>query len=338
MGSARRPPLARPVGPGQPVSQAGPVRAHRSYQHEAYLYRGDEDFLAGTVPFLLEGVALGQPVMVGTTPRRLEQLRDAVGSEPPGVLFADIAALGANPARIIPALRTFVHEFGGPGRPIRAVGEAVWGGRNALEIAEIQLTEALLNLSVEPDTPLWLRCLYDADALPGSVIEEAARSHPSLREGERYRGSTSYGGAHHAEALFVAGLPEPPQAAETSFRLTDIADARRQVRDQAAAAGFGPDRTADLVLAVAEAMANSIRHGGGQGVLRTWRPRDALVFEVADTGHITDPLAGRRSPSELTEAGRGLWLANQLCDLVQVRSGPNGTAVRLLSWLERQPA
>jgi hypothetical protein len=32
-------------------------------------------------------------------------------------------------------------------------------------------------------------------------------------------------------------------------------------------------------------------------------------------------------PGELD--GRGLWLANQLCDLVQIRSGAGGTRVRL---------
>ena len=249
----------------------------------------------------------------------------------------DVAELGANPARIIPALRTFVHDLGGPGRPIRSVGEPVWPGRRATEIAECQLHEALLNLSVEPDTPLWLRCLYDADALPRPVIDEAWRSHPSIREGERYLGSTSYGGVHHAEALFGAGLPEPPEETAMSFRLTDVADVRRLVGEHGAAAGLRPERIADLVLAVAEVTANSIRDGGGQGTLRTWRPEDALVVEIADAGHITDPLVGRRPPSEQTEGGRGLWLANQLCDLVQVRSGPTGTAVRLLSWLAPQP-
>ena len=315
-----------------------PLRPHRSYQHEAFFYRGDEDFLAATVPFLLEGVCLGQPVMVGATPRRLEQLRAAVGSDAPGVYFVDVAELGANPARIIPALRTFVQDLGGPGRPLRGVGEPVWPGRRATEIAETQLHEALLNLSVEPDTPFWLRCLYDADALPDPVIEEASRSHPSLREGEHYRGSTSYGGAHHAEALFGAGLPEPPEATAISFRRPDVAEVRRLVAEHAAAAGLQSDRIADLVLAVGEVTVNSIRYGGGQGILRTWRREDALVFEITDAGHITDPLVGRRTPSEQTEGGRGLWLANQLCDLVQVRSGPDGTAVRLLSWLARQPA
>ena len=82
-----------------------------------------------------------------------------------------------------------------------------------------------------------------------------------------------------------------------------------------------------------EVATNSIRHGGGGGTLRIWRQEDALVCEVTDPGHITDPLVGRRTPSPATEAGRGLWLANQLCDLFQVRSGPGGTTIRLHSWL-----
>ena len=123
-----------------------------------------------------------------------------------------------------------------------------------------------------------------------------------------------------------------------SFWLADVADVRRLVGEHDAAAGLRPDRIADLVLAVAEVMANSIRYGGGQGILRTWRPEDALVVEIADAGHITDPLVGRRPPSEQAEGGHGLWLANQLCDLVQVRSSPAGTAVRLHSWLSRESA
>ena len=82
-----------------------------------------------------------------------------------------------------------------------------------------------------------------------------------------------------------------------------------------------------------EVATNSIRHGSGGGTLRLWRQEDALVCEVTDPGHITDPLVGRRTPSPATQGGRGLWLANQLCDLIQVRSTPAGTTIRLHSWL-----
>ena len=311
-----------------------PVRPHRTYQHEALLYRGAEDFLSATVPFVLDGVALGQPVMVAVTAPRLDRLRAAVGSDAPGVQFVDMAELGANPARIIPAWRAFVDEHGGSGRPVRGIGEPVWAGRRATEVVECHLHEALLNVAVEPDVPLWLLCPYDAETLAAPVLEEAARSHPSLREGEAYRGSTSYGGTHYVDTLFGEALPAPPLGTTAIlFGREDIGQLRRLVREHAAAVGLRRDRAIDLVAAVTEVATNCIRYGGGGGTVRIWRQEDALVCEVTDPGHITDPLVGRRAPTTATEAGRGLWLANQLCDLVQVRSGPGGTTIRLHSWL-----
>jgi len=40
---------------------------------------------------------------------------------------------------------------------------------------------------------------------------------------------------------------------------------------------------------------------------------------TAASGRIDDPLVGRQR----------LWIANQICDLVQIRSGESGTQVRL---------
>ena len=80
---------------------------------------------------------------------------------------------------------------------------------------------------------------------------------------------------------------------------------------------------------VHEVVSNSIRHGGGAGTLHLWRDDDALVCEVRDGGRIDDPLVGRERPEFGRAGGRGLWLANQLCDLVQVRSFSDGSVVRL---------
>ena len=40
-------------------------------------------------------------------------------------------------------------------------------------------------------------------------------------------------------------------------------------------------------------------------------------------------MVGRVRPEVTQLGGRGLWLANQLCDLMQIRSGSGGTRVRL---------
>jgi anti-sigma regulatory factor (Ser/Thr protein kinase) len=44
---------------------------------------------------------------------------------------------------------------------------------------------------------------------------------------------------------------------------------------------------------------------------------------------IEDPLGGRRVPSPDAAGGMGLWLVNQLCDLVEVRSTAQGTTARV---------
>jgi hypothetical protein len=50
---------------------------------------------------------------------------------------------------------------------------------------------------------------------------------------------------------------------------------------------------------------------------------------VSDTGQITDPLARHRVPADEELGGKGLWLVNQVCDLVQARTGRTGTVTRL---------
>jgi anti-sigma regulatory factor (Ser/Thr protein kinase) len=54
-----------------------------------------------------------------------------------------------------------------------------------------------------------------------------------------------------------------------------------------------------------------------------------MVFEVRDHGRIHDALVGRTRPAPDQLGGFGLWLAHQLCDLVQVRSSLAGNVVRL---------
>ena len=78
-----------------------------------------------------------------------------------------------------------------------------------------------------------------------------------------------------------------------------------------------------------EIVTNSVRHGGGRGVVRMWSEPDRLVCEIRDGGVIDDALADRQLPTAGRDGGRGLWIANHVCDLVQVRSGPAGTVVRL---------
>jgi anti-sigma regulatory factor (Ser/Thr protein kinase) len=123
--------------------------------------------------------------------------------------------------------------------------------------------------------------------------------------------------------------PSPSGAREFSFGCDGLHELRGLVAGESAAAGLSPARATDLVLAASELAANSVRHGGGAGTSRCWREPGTLVVEVSDAGRIEEPLVGRLRPAPTQEGGRGLWMANQVCDLVRIRSGETGTAVRL---------
>jgi anti-sigma regulatory factor (Ser/Thr protein kinase) len=110
---------------------------------------------------------------------------------------------------------------------------------------------------------------------------------------------------------------------------TDLAAVRALVQRCAGEAGLSPSRTIDLVLAVSEVAANTVRHAGSPGVLRIWHDAKEIVCQLQDKGIITDPLAGRRRPADDAMGGHGLWLVHQVCDLVEIRSGDAGTTIRL---------
>ncbi|HET7355540.1 MAG TPA: sensor histidine kinase, partial [Nocardioidaceae bacterium] len=247
------------------------------------------------------------------------------------VTFVDMSTLGRNPARIIPEWLRFVDRFGGRG-PVRGVGELAWPGRREVELDECRLHEALVNTAFGAG-PAWrLLCPYDESALPAEVIDDVLTTHPYVDGPGRVPGAC----ARRTEAMdeFTRPLPAAPvNAEEIVFDAADLAGLRSVVRRLCDQAALNENRTDDLVLAAHELAGNSVQHAGGTGTLRAWRTRSALVIEVADTGSISDPLVGREPVLDLAESGRGVSIANQLCDLVQVRSGGAGTTVRLHTWL-----
>jgi anti-sigma regulatory factor (Ser/Thr protein kinase) len=136
--------------------------------------------------------------------------------------------------------------------------------------------------------------------------------------------------AGSASPAAAAPLAPPPAAvAALPVNPTTLASVRTFVRRQAAEHGLTGARLDDLVLAVNELATNTIRYGGGKGTACMWREGSTFYCEVADSGTLTDPLAGRYPPPVAAEGGRGLWLVNQLCDLAQVRTVPSGTVVRV---------
>ncbi len=298
----------------------------RAYRHEAMLYGGDEGFVDGVTSFVRAGVEAAEPVLVVVQAHKIDMLRAALGGVPDGVQFADMAAVGQNPARIIPAWREFVAEHAGDERRIRGVGEPLYVQRSADERSECHLHEALLNVALA-DAPLSLLCPYDTQALPAHDIETAVNNHPYLHVHGRAQDNARFGAAVE---WFVGELPEPAVATQwVEFDLSRLHIVRKLVDDRAAAFGLDLERRRECVLAVSEIATNSLLYGGGCGSFRCWFEDDRFVCEITDRGHILEPMVGRVRPAPGQIGGHGLWLANQLVDLVQVRSNDQRTVVRV---------
>jgi anti-sigma regulatory factor (Ser/Thr protein kinase) len=110
---------------------------------------------------------------------------------------------------------------------------------------------------------------------------------------------------------------------------TDLAAIRAVVHKYAIEAGLSEARAIDLVLAVSEVAANTVRHAKSPGCLKIWYDARQIICQIEDEGTISDPLAGHRRPSLDAMGGHGLWIVNQVCDRVEIDSGETGTTVRL---------
>jgi anti-sigma regulatory factor (Ser/Thr protein kinase) len=303
----------------------------RAYRHGALLYAGDAEFVDAVVPYIREGLDANEPTLVVVQRRKIDLLREALGDATAEVRLADMTSVGANPARIIPEWRRFVTAHEGNGR-VRGVGEPLYAERQAAERAECHVHEALLNLALS-DAPLSLLCPYDIDALPSDDIERAIDNHPIVHAGAHKRENTEYGATIE---WFGGDLPEPPVPAERlEFDLGTLSVVRGMVEVAAHAFGLDNRQRHDCVLAVSEIATNSLLHGGGRGSFRCWAETDRFVCEVADRGRIVEPLVGRVQPVRGQVGGYGVWLANQLADLVQIRSNAQRTVVRLHVLRER---
>jgi anti-sigma regulatory factor (Ser/Thr protein kinase) len=276
--------------------------------------------------FLRTGLAAGEPAFAAIPAARIGLIRDVLGADGRHVEFADMTVMGRNPAWIIPRVLTFTDRH--PGRRVRYVGEPVWPSRTGAELREATRHEALINLAFAP-ADVDILCPYDSAALDPAVIADARCTHPLLLAGGRHEENPAYTVPFSIPSSCSLPLPAPPHDAMSHTYRTNLSEVRALVFKYARAAGLTEARANDLVLAVSEVAANTLRHTPSPGTLDIWHDQREVVCEVHDEGMISDPLAGRRLPDLSASGGHGLWLVHQVCDLVELRSDPTGTTVRM---------
>jgi anti-sigma regulatory factor (Ser/Thr protein kinase) len=297
--------------------------------HEVGFYRSDAEFGALIVPFVEEGVAASQPVILGYDDRKASLLRSWL-YDPGAVTFIADNSLYATPARAIASYWEMFEELTTAGATqIRIAGDVPHEG-NGGRFAGWDRYESAAN-TVWNQFPIWSRCLYDAATAAPRVLDIAARTHPRIvLPSGQYQPSSRY-----QDLADFEPLPPDPDPLEGSAPAIEMSDpSAAQVRHAVTSIGGGqvPDTALqDLMIGVGEAVSNARQHGRPPVTARIWAGSGQLMVHVHDTGPGPgDPLAGLM-PVWGRPGSRegGLWVIHMLeLDVALIRSR-DGFTVRL---------
>lgn len=297
-------------------------------EHPAFFYDGVEDFVATMAPYVTEGVDKDEAVFIAARTSYLGPLRAAVGPAADEAMWVDTWEWQPHPSRRLRAFHELVTARLAEGATrLRLAGEPAWPEGPIELVQEWERYESVLNEVLGP-YPVSLVCLYETSSLHPSVLEGALHTHRTMLDASGTAESDTY----EEPSAFLRRVTRHhgrPPAHAGSLNLTDAATGRRYIEARAGAAGLDAETTMELLLAANEVLTNAFVHAPGAR-LHTWTEDGRFVCQVDDSGDgIADPLIGYRPPSEHGEGGRGIWIARQLVDLLQISTGPEGTSIRL---------
>lgn len=294
--------------------------------HEALFYRTPDAFADQISAFVGAGQAAGEPVLAVLPPDSLRHAQRALAARAAEVRWESMLELGGNPSCLLSVYRDWIDIHSGP---VRVIGEPIWPGRSYAETTECLRHEALLNHDLA-GAPVSALCPYDAARLDAAVLAGAELTHPQLVDDSgRRRRSERYDVP--LEVATGARWPQHEPAAPASEHAFsgDLRSLRHAVAGDPIARILGRERLSDLVFSISEAASNALKHADGTCTVRLWGDGDEVVSEVATPSSLTDVFAGRRRPAWNATDGRGLWLINQICDLVELRSTGGRTVLRM---------
>jgi anti-sigma regulatory factor (Ser/Thr protein kinase) len=305
------------------TGQASPVTD--TFVHPALFYQNDTEYLAGTVPFITDGLANQEPVAVAVPGPRLVLLQAELGSASEQVRFLDMTVVGRNPGRIIPGvLRAFADDHR-TGR-VRIIGEPIWPGRSETEYPACVQHEALINLAFAGRS-VSILCPYDTAGLAPEVIADAVATHPVLIDSTGHSVSEDYA-PEQVVAAYNQPLPVPANAVSAVFDAKALRGLRPFAADYGREAGLTDERVDDLVLVLTELATNCVEHGGGSGTAHFWTAENCLICQVTNDAALNDPLVGRNPAAPDQLRGRGVLLVNHLADLVRMHTTTSRTAIQ----------
>jgi anti-sigma regulatory factor (Ser/Thr protein kinase) len=297
--------------------------------HTTVCHRSTAEAVEQLVPFVEEGLRAHDDVVVNLTTERVAHLVAQLGDDAERVRWCDTHHWHPHPARRLRAIQELADDVACHGRGrLRFIGECAFSAGSPQLLAEWERFDAVLNHALV-GAPISLVCTYDLQQLAPEVVERARCSHPHIGllppvENEDYLPPADYLAQRRG-----APLPVPAEAVRLSGRPTPL-DARALVHEVLGGAGIGRQKVDDMAVAVTEVVTNAWQAGARRVEVACWYVDGEAGVQVDDDGPgLRDPLAGYRRPAPSDERGRGLWIARQLADALDVWPHDCGTALRL---------
>lgn len=299
--------------------------------HQALLYDSREGLVAGALPILRDGLRRDEEVVVISSPASVAAIKEALPArEAATITFEPSHHRYRRAAHALTGFQDMLAARAREGTPVRLLAEQPLTVMPPDQLEELCRCDAAFN-EVSCAEGATVVCAYDRRNISPRVAGMVLRSHPEVIEDGVCRANPAYTEPRAVLAQEYRGppLPVPPAGAAELSCPRDTAEAREFVAGTAACHGLAEPELGPFVTAVNEVVSNAMVHAVLDTVL-VWREADRVVCEVRDYGFgLGDPLAGYRVPGPAWTSGRGLWLARQLADLVEVRSGLDGTTLRL---------
>ncbi|WP_052745986.1 sensor histidine kinase [Allosalinactinospora lopnorensis] len=304
------------------------------YQHNALLYKDEEEFLSVAVPFVRAGLEAGDVVSVCLTEASLQTMRDALGPDASSVQFADSTDAFKHPIRTFATYKGYLRAIAP--RRLRVVAGEILESHPRRNWSEWFRFEWFCNTALKDDKVTSI-CCYNRSMLPPEAIEYGRRTHPASfidYDREENHDFPDFADPVSGPVTPTFGrepLPSaPPTAASFHVDPTDLHAVRSFVAEQARRYGMTQGPLQDLLVAVTEVVTNAIRHGTTPVTLRSWPVDSDLFCEIVDSGNWQpNEFLGWMPPESASDKEFGLWGVRMLCDIVEVRSKGKGTSVLL---------
>ena len=298
--------------------------ARGAFRHELVLHDGPAELLELMVPFVREGAAAGERVVVVGEPEFVERFQAVV----PEVPLHGVAERRRErfPGRELHRAQQALERLDRAGYGVRVVNQMPdMTGRQWLGWRRY---EAATNVVLAPYRA-WGKCAHDLGHLDPRMVAELRASHPFLqtRTGDGRNADFDERAAHTHRFLDVPHHPVEDIEPTLSMLGPTAAEARRAVRELAVRSGLSPTAQECAILATSEAVTNGWVHGRPPVLLRAWAATGQVTVAVSDNGSGPHPLVGMLAGAPDSPSGRGMWMVHLLLPEVHHRRDPDGYTI-----------